>query len=157
MHYASGGSGGGSSSSPSAYNNNRRNNNTADKEDALEFLLNIFPQHGSTALPHARSVSISDPRIGTSFSGVVLHLRGTPRTLYVDAKRAESVALRESIVALLDLASEHLECEALVIALDKTSAGFGELLHSLMYVGGVVVSKPVFKVAPTYVLVGMEI
>lgn len=62
-----------------------------------------------------------------------------------------------SIVALLDLADEHLQCEALVIALDRTSPALGDLLHSLMYVGAAVVTKPPFEVDEQFVLVGMEI
>lgn len=62
-----------------------------------------------------------------------------------------------SIVALLDLADEHLGCEALVIALEKSSPSLSALLHSLMYVGGTVVTKPAFPVDPAYVLVGLEI
>ena len=62
-----------------------------------------------------------------------------------------------SIVALLDLADEQLECNALVIALERTSPALGDLLHSLMYVGGTVVTKPPFPTDPAYVLVGMEI
>jgi len=57
----------------------------------------------------------------------------------------------------LDLADEQLDCTALVIALEKTVEGLGGLLHSLMYVGGSVVTKPPFQVDPAYVLVGLEI
>ena len=62
-----------------------------------------------------------------------------------------------SIVALLDLADEQLDCAALVIALEKSTEGLGGILHSLMYVGGSVVTKPAFQVDPAYVLVGLEI
>lgn len=62
-----------------------------------------------------------------------------------------------SIVALLDLADEHLGCEALIIALEKSSPSLSVVLHSLMYVGGTVVTKPAFPVNPAYVLVGLEI
>jgi Ornithine decarboxylase antizyme len=62
-----------------------------------------------------------------------------------------------SIVALLDLADEHLQCSALVIALEKASPALSSLLHALMYVGGAVVTKPDFPVHPAYVLVGLEI
>ena len=65
--------------------------------------------------------------------------------------------MTHSIVALLDLADEQLECNALVIALERSSPVLGDLLHSLMYVGGTVVTKPPFPVDPAYVLVGMEI
>jgi len=57
----------------------------------------------------------------------------------------------------LDLADEHLQCSALVIALEKASPALSSLLHALMYVGGTVVTKPDFPVDPAYVLVGLEI
>lgn len=125
--------------------------------NALDFLLTIFPHDGLTALPFARSVAISAPNMGTALDGVVLELPGTAKTLYVNGKNAESVSLRESIVALLDLADDNLHCSALVIALERSSLALGELLHSLMYVGGTVVTKPPFQVDSAYVLVGMEI
>jgi len=43
---------------------------------------------------------------------------------------------------LIDLADEHLQCSALVIALEKSSPALGDLLHSLLYVGASVVSQP---------------
>lgn len=110
------------------------------------------------------------------------------KTLYMSAQGAfkQYDRVRETIVALLDLASEHLECEALVIVLDRGMAGagaktvgpdmigrsgaagaggqsaeFGELLHSLMYVGGSIVSRPPgaasLPVDPRYLLVGIEV
>jgi hypothetical protein len=95
--------------------------------------------------------------MGISFDGVVLELPGKPKTFYVDCKSAEVVNLREGIVALLDLADEHLQCSALVITLEKASPALSSLLHALMYVGGTVVTKPDFPVNPAYVLVGLEI
>jgi hypothetical protein len=67
------------------------------------------------------------------------------------------LVLRCSIVALLDLADENLQCSALIIVLERASPALGDLLHSLMYVGGTVVTKPPFQVDSAYVLVGMEI
>lgn len=122
-----------------------------------EFLTTLFPRSGISALPHAKGVSVSAPNLGTVFDGVVLELPGKPKTLYVDGKNAAEINLRESIVALLDLADEQLECTALVIALERSASGLGNLLHSLMYVGGTVVTKPPFPVDPAYVLVGLEI
>ncbi|KAH9858382.1 ornithine decarboxylase antizyme-domain-containing protein [Lenzites betulinus] len=121
------------------------------------FLSALFPRNALSAAPYAKSVSISTPEVGTTFEGVVLSLPGTPKTFYVDGKCAVNVNLRESIVALLDLADEQLECNALIIALERSSPVLGDLLHSLMYVGGTVVTKPVFPVDSAYVLVGMEI
>lgn len=125
--------------------------------DTLDFLLTIFPHHGFTALPYARSVSISAHDMGATFGGVVLELPGQAKALYIDGKSAQSVSFRESIVALLDLADECFHCSALVIALDKSSPALGEILHSFMYVGGSVITKPPFQVDPTYILVGMEL
>jgi len=122
-----------------------------------EFLTTLFPRSGLSALPHAKGVSVSAPNLGTVFDGVVLELPGKPKTFYVDGKNAAEINLRESIVALLDLADEQLECTALVIALERSSPGLGDLLHSLMYVGGTVVTKPPFQADPAYVLVGLEI
>lgn len=130
---------------------------TKQSNDALDFLLTIFPHDGLAALAFAKSVAIKAPNMGAAFDGVVLELPGQSKTLYVDGKSAESVSLRESIVALLDLADESLECSALVIALERSSPHLGELLHSLMYVGGTVVTKPPFKVDSAFVLVGLEI
>jgi hypothetical protein len=67
----------------------------AQKNDALDFLMTVFPQQGLSALPHAKNVSISAPNLGADFDGIVLDLPGTPKTLYVDGKSAASVSLRE--------------------------------------------------------------
>ncbi|KAF8919966.1 ornithine decarboxylase antizyme-domain-containing protein [Mucidula mucida] len=128
-----------------------------DEKDALDFLMTVFPHQGLGALSHAKRVTISAPTLGSDFNGMVLDLPGQPKTLYVDGKSSQSVSLRESIVALLDLADERLQCSALVIVLERSSPNLGELLHAFMYVGGTVVTKPPFTVNPAFVLVGLEI
>lgn len=60
-------------------------------------------------------------------------------------------------MALLDLADEHLECSALVIALERSSPALAGLLHAFMYVGASVVTRPPYPVDDAYVLVGIEI
>ncbi|KAF4621167.1 hypothetical protein D9613_000650 [Agrocybe pediades] len=130
---------------------------TAQHDDALDFLMTVFPRQGLSALPYAKKVSISAPNLGADFEGVVLELPGTLKTLYVDGKSAHSVNLRESIVALLDLADESLGCHSLIIVLERSSPNLGNVLHSLMYVGGAVVTKPLYDVDPAFVLVGLEI
>jgi hypothetical protein len=126
--------------------------NGKTSKDALNFLLTLFPQNGLEALPYAKSVTISAPNMGDVFDGIVLELPGRPKALYVDGKSAESVSLRESIVALMDLADECFQCSALVIALDRSSAALGDILHSFMYVGGTVVTKPPFQADARYLL-----
>ncbi|KAJ7072408.1 hypothetical protein C8F01DRAFT_1205977 [Mycena amicta] len=116
--------------SPPSFSNNRQN-------DALDFLMTIFTNNnGLAALPYSQSVAISAPNLGAAFDGVVLSLPGAPKTLYVDGKSAHSVSIRESI---------------------RSSPALGNILHSLMYVGGSVVTKPPFPVDPAFVLVGLEI
>lgn len=137
---------------------------------AFEFLCKLFAASDARrALPFAKFVEISSSELDLdidededgafAFSGVVLELPGQARTLYVDGKGVENVRLRESIVALLDLASEHLECAALILTLERSNPALSELLHGLMYVGASVVSRPPFPVPERngVVLVGMEI
>jgi len=130
-----------------------------------ELLMTLFPRAAIRAAPYAKSVSVAGE--GTTFDGFVLDLpRGfggvnpracLTRTLYVDGKGADTVQLRESLVAMLDLADEHLSCKAVVISLDKANALLGGLVHSLMYAGGTFVTQPIFEVDPGYVLVGIEV
>jgi len=130
-----------------------------------EFLLTLFPQAAIRASPYAKSVSVSAD--GTTFDGFVLDLpRGISganpkanitRTLFVDGKGADTVKLRECLVAILDLADEHLSCKAVVIALEKSNPVLGNLVHSLMYAGGAYVTQPVFEVDPAHVLLGIEV
>lgn len=120
----------------------------------LTFLKEVFPT-AARAIPYAKSVQITQD--GMTWDGFVLELPGKPKTLYVCGRGAERVQLRESIVALLDLADEHLGCSAFVIALEKQSSALAGLIHSLMYVSGQVVTRPPFEVDSKWVLVGMEI
>jgi hypothetical protein len=57
--------------------------------------MTVFPHQGVSVFPHARSVSISAPNLGSEFNGVVLDIPGPEKILYVDGKSAESVSLRE--------------------------------------------------------------
>lgn len=69
-----------------------------EPNDALAFLMALFPHQGLQALPYAKKVSISAPNIGAAFEGVVLNLPREPKTLYVDGKSAETISLRERSV-----------------------------------------------------------
>ena len=72
-----------------------RGNDSIHEKDALDFLMTVFPHQGISVFPHAKSVSISAPNLGSEFNGVVLDIPGSTKTLYVDGKSAESVSLRE--------------------------------------------------------------
>lgn len=73
--------------------------------------------------------------------------------------------MRESLTALLDLAEDSLEATSLILALnkdDREADRLGELLHSLMYVGGQVVKQGALPGGwewdpKRWVLVGMEL
>ncbi|PPQ70691.1 hypothetical protein CVT24_000173 [Panaeolus cyanescens] len=130
---------------------------SSSDKDALDFLMTIFPRDGLSALPYSKRVSISSPNLSSEMNGVVMELPGKSRTLFVDGKSASTVNLRESIVALLDLADESLDCSGLVIVLERSSPNLGNVLHSLMYVGGSVVTKPPFQVDPAFILVGLDV
>lgn len=79
-------------------NESSNDGNQSSSQDALDFLLTIFPREGLQALPYAKSVAISAPNLGATFDGVVLELPGTSKVLYVDGKSAQSVSLRERYV-----------------------------------------------------------
>ncbi|EJU04402.1 hypothetical protein DACRYDRAFT_20944 [Dacryopinax primogenitus] len=93
--------------------------------------------------------------VSAKWEGAVLALPGRERALYVDGAGVENVHLKECIVALLELADEHLSCTSLVICLPKAAPDLGEILHAMMYVGGQVVTRPPFPVAGEYILVGI--
>ena len=151
---------------------------TRTNEEPSAFLKSLFPEHVPAAHPFASPIRI-DSQPDSTWDGFVLSLPGKPQTLYVDGTGAGQHMLREryapselavatptqnnsilslhSVVALLDLADEHFNCSALVIALPRTTNGLDQLIHSLMYVGGQVVTHPPFKTCSSYVLIGMEI
>jgi len=111
----------------------------------------LFPDQSGPLAKYSVPLQISN------WDGFILSLPNKSKVLYVDGQCAQLPSLRESVVALLDLASEQLECEALIIALPKDSKDLDELIHSLMYVGGQVVTRPPFKTSSAYLLIGMEV
>ena len=61
----------------------------------LDFLATLFPRNALSAMPYAQGVSVSSPKLGTVFSGVILDLPGKAKTLYIDGKNTQDVNLRE--------------------------------------------------------------
>jgi len=123
-------------------------------QKSFAFANSVFPEQSPTILKYAVPLQIIS---GSAWDAFVLSLPNRPKTLYVDGQSAQLANLRESIVALLDLADEQLECSAVIIALPKTSEGLDDLIHSLMYVGGQIVTKPPFKASSAYLLIGLEL
>jgi predicted DNA-binding protein (UPF0278 family) len=88
-----------------------------------------------------------------------------PVQLPSSPRQGQALDIRESLTALLDLASDSLEAAKLVLVLDKDERereGLSELLHALMYVGGQVVRPGCLDEgwewdARKWVLVGIEL
>jgi len=114
----------------------------------------LFSENASTVAKYSVPIQISS---NSTWEGFELSLPNWPKTLYVDGSRATQAHLRESIVALLDLADEQLECSSVIIALRRNSPELDALIHGLMYVGGQVVTRPPFKASQDYILIGLEI
>ena len=75
--------------------NSLRNISAWQSSAALDFLTTLFPRSGLTALPYAKSVSITSPALEAVWEGIVLNLPSDQPTLYVNGKGAEHVKLRE--------------------------------------------------------------
>ena len=97
------------------------------------------------------------------------------RTLYVSGGRFEDVNLRESVCGILEKAEEELGCSGVVLCLEKNTPDLGtllcpsllwtradsyvrtgDLLHSLMYVGGTITTGP-FASNPAFILIGLDL
>jgi len=80
------------------------------------------------------------------------------RTLYAHAVNGtEQVCAREGVISLLDFGDEELECNQVVVVLNKKDADLAQQLHSLMYIGGNVVSPAASAHSEDHVLVGLEL
>ncbi|KAG5361239.1 hypothetical protein CJU90_2617 [Yarrowia sp. C11] len=63
--------------------------------------------------------------------------------------------LKESVIALLDLASDCLECTGMVLYLDRDCAHFQSLLRDFMWVG--FTPKTAGLISEKWVMLGMEL
>ncbi|KAL8280840.1 hypothetical protein RQP46_006844 [Phenoliferia psychrophenolica] len=128
---------------------------SSDVTVAPSLLTVIFPASSPVhALPET-TVDLDD--VSTAWKGAVLEnpAMGT-RTLYVSGGSYLDVNLRESVCNILEKAEEELGCTGVVMCLEKNSPDLGDLLHSLMYVGGTITTGP-FAPNPAYVLVGLDV
>lgn len=119
------------------------------------FLTSIFPK--SKLLDNA--VTVADPT--NTWSLALCNEGSDKRTLYAKASGYETMNMRDNLVELLDRADVDLECDHLVVILDKKDAKLASMLHSLLYVGGIVIrsdSKSAHgKASSGHVLVGLEL
>jgi hypothetical protein len=101
------------------------------------------------------------PSVWGDWDGFVVdNVEENTRTLYAKGKTYEDLNLRENVLSLLELADECLECDGVVIVLDKSNPDLAELLHSLLYVGGQVVPPTGANGLAhdaAYVLIGLDL
>lgn len=136
-------------------------------------LVRLPPPHASSNRPERLGATFSDvlrphdaARLASS-SGFGTALSSSTTAT---SRLSGALDIRESLTALLDLAGESLEASQLVLILDRTEwdeVGMQELLHSLMYAGGVVLRpQPAYAQgglngwqwdATRWVLVGLEV
>jgi len=77
-------------------------------------------------------------------------------TLFLRDNGLEHVSLKESIVALIELTEEYLQCNTLVICLDKNNPILSTLIRCLFYFGFELVSPDTYNHSNEFILVGME-
>lgn len=130
-----------------------------------DLLVSLFPKAAGRVAKFVREVFVKGAG-GEKLNGFVLDLpkgmkpnakASCVRTVYIDGQGADILHIRETIVALLDLAEGQLSCQAVVIALDKSSPILSSVLHALMYVGGTVVTQTPFELDKRYILVGIDL
>ncbi|KAK4702165.1 hypothetical protein P7C70_g4065, partial [Phenoliferia sp. Uapishka_3] len=115
----------------------------------------IFP--ASSPVHGLASTTIDLDDVSTGWKGVVLENPAMGmRTLYVSGGSYVDANLRESVCGVLEKAEEELGCTGVVMCLEKNSPDVGDLLHSLMYVGGTITNVP-FAANPAYILVGLDV
>jgi len=124
----------------------------------VDFMARVFP-HSSKVADRIVPVDSSNPVWNLALFDDGVQANGL-RTLYAKGA-SEQMNLRENVVQLLDLADEEFGCDQVVVVLEKEDADFAVLLHSLMYVGGVVIppesNSPLGQVSSSYILVGIDI
>lgn len=105
--------------------------------------------------------------LGLKGSAVLSAPEHGTKTAYLCPKEMEKLD-SETLVELLEIADEDLECSALVICLERKGTGniqddnerIAETLHALMYVGGSIVSPDAGVVkydSEKYILVGLDL
>lgn len=90
--------------------------------------------------------------------GFILERQDGEKTIVLKGDVWEDTSLRESIVAVLELA-ECLECENIIVCLEKDRRELSCLVHDFMYIGFELVNPLLQNCLKTdeYVLVGMAL
>ncbi|RIA91992.1 hypothetical protein C1645_736664 [Glomus cerebriforme] len=129
-----------------------------------EFLLNSFLEAGKTRykpLDHIfrnqmknvdRHLIILSTEKTCIWNGIITR----DNTLFLKGNGFEYDSLKESIVAIIELAEEWLKVGTLVICLDKGSCNLVNLIRSFFYFGFELVAPNTYNHSNEFILVGME-
>lgn len=123
--------------------------------------LDSFTKLGVQVILPSQDVFPSE--LGLKGSAVLSAPAHGTKTAYLCPKEMEKLD-SQTLVELLEIADEDLECSALVIALERNKTGndetLAETLHALMYVGGAIVAPDAGVVkydSEKYILVGLDL
>ncbi|EXX73325.1 hypothetical protein RhiirA5_349783 [Rhizophagus irregularis] len=89
-----------------------------------------------------------------TWSGIIKN-----NTLFLRVSSLEYDSLKESIVAVIELAEELLKCDTLVICLDRNdkNSSLSTLIRSFFYFGFELVPPGTYNHSNEFILVGMEL
>ncbi|CAG8588067.1 11693_t:CDS:2 [Ambispora gerdemannii] len=107
----------------------------------------------SASIDMILTIVSAQPKSEYAWKGFVVN-----ETLFLKGSGLENVDLRESIVAVLELAEECLKCRSLVVCLNKKDPQLTTLIRTFMYVGFEACAPQVFDHdTEKFMLVGMEL
>jgi len=116
------------------------------------FLDGVFP-----ACEIGRSALNVDSKLTGWSLALVEDRQEGGRTVYAKGQSGFDVRDRENVIALLDHADEDLACDQVVVVLEKNDSELAQTLHSLLYIGGTVISAATSAHSDAFVLVGLEL
>ncbi|KAL1920509.1 uncharacterized protein VTP21DRAFT_886 [Calcarisporiella thermophila] len=108
-----------------------------ERADEVDTILTIIPPQGQcwTAFVHSGVVFIRPPLVGE----------------WIDDE------FKNTIVALLELAEEVLQCGRVVVCLEKKGEELKTLVHAFMYIGFQLVTPDIYGYNDRFILVGYDI
>ncbi|CAG8527908.1 11151_t:CDS:2 [Ambispora leptoticha] len=113
----------------------------------------LFRSNTPAPIDMILTIVSTQPKSEYAWKGFVMN-----ETLFLKGSGLGDVDLRESIVAVLELAEECLKCCSLVVCLDKKDPQLTTLIRTFMYVGFESCDPRVFNHdTEKFMLVGMEL
>ncbi|KAG0006818.1 hypothetical protein BGZ80_005128 [Entomortierella chlamydospora] len=98
------------------------------------------------------TITSNDAKMNTWFGFV------SEGALFLRGDGWDDMDIRESVVAALDLAEEHLGCHSIHLCLEKSNPDLAKLVRTLLYAGFEMVHPDVLTNAdPKYLVLGMDL